>query len=108
MTPSRNIACVMTTGEVRCDMAQRTWQTSPKPAGCAGAVGTGVRLAGTAGGELTCAGDTVAAPGLTVLAYGRGVRFAGVVCVSRESGVRCENTSTGHGFRVARTTYDLF
>lgn len=107
-TPSRNIACTMTADEVRCDVAQRTWQTPPKPADCAAAYGTGARLAGTDPGELTCAGEMVAGPAPTVLGYGDGVRFAGVVCVSRETGVRCENTSTGHGFRVARASYDLF
>ncbi len=107
-TPSRNIACMMSADEVRCDVAQRSWQTPPKPAGCGGDYGKGAQLAGAGSGELTCAGDTMADPGLTVLAYGQGVRFGGVVCVSRETGLRCANESTGHGFRVARASYDLF
>ncbi|MBN9102030.1 MULTISPECIES: serine/threonine-protein kinase [unclassified Pseudonocardia] len=107
-TPSRNIACMMSADEVRCDVAQNSWKTPPKPADCIGDYGNGARLAGTGSGELTCAGDTVADPSLTVLAYGQGVRFAGVVCISRETGMRCANESTGHGFRVARASYDLF
>lgn len=107
-TPSRNIACMMTADEVRCDVAQRSWQTPPKPADCIGDFGNGARLAGTGSGELTCVSDTVADPALTVLAYGEGVRFGGVVCVSSETGMRCANESTGHGFRVARASYDLF
>ena len=58
--------------------------------------------------ELTCATDTVADPGLQVLQYGQAVSFGGVVCDSQETGVRCVNRATGHGFRVARASYDLF
>jgi hypothetical protein len=50
----------------------------------------------------------VAGSSLPVLAYGNAVRFDGVVCVSRESGMRCENSQTRHGFNVARASYDLF
>jgi hypothetical protein len=108
VTPSGNIACMMTADEVRCDVARRTWTTPPTPADCDGAYGTGASLTGSGPGVLTCVGDTVADPALKVLAYDQGVRYAGVVCVSRETGLRCENTSTGHGFQVARATYDLF
>ncbi|MCW2717714.1 serine/threonine-protein kinase [Pseudonocardia sp.] len=107
-TPSRNIDCSMTADVVRCDVITRTWRLPPKPAGCSGAYGDGAVLRGSGQGELSCVSDTVADPALTVLDYGTGVRFGGVVCVSRESGLRCENTSTGHGFRVARASYDLF
>jgi len=50
----------------------------------------------------------VADPGLRVLAYGQAVSFGGIVCDSQETGVRCTNRATGHGFRVARGSYDLF
>jgi eukaryotic-like serine/threonine-protein kinase len=107
-TPSRNIACQMSADEVRCDVVERTWQVPPAPADCPLAYGTGASLTGQGAGTLTCAGDTVADPGLATLAYGQGVRLSGVVCVSRESGLRCENTGTRHGFRVSRGSYDLF
>lgn len=107
-TPSRNIACQLSAESARCDVAQRSWQTPPKPADCAGDYGGGATLSGSGSGALTCAGDTVADPSLVVLDYGQGVRFDDVVCVSRETGLRCQNTATGHGFRVARASYDLF
>jgi len=110
-TPSRNIACSMSdgpTGETRCDVAQHTWQLPPKPPDCTLDYGGGAVLTGTGRGELTCAGDTVADPSLAVLPYGQAVVYGGVVCVSRESGVRCTNPATGHGFRVARASYELF
>ena len=50
----------------------------------------------------------MADPGLKVLAYGQGVSYGGIVCDSQETGVRCVNRATGHGFRVARASFDLF
>ena len=40
--------------------------------------------------------------------YRQAVSYGGVVCDSQETGVRCVNRATGHGFRVARASYDLF
>ena len=108
VTPSRNIACRMSTGDVRCDVVQRTWEVPPPPAECTRSYGTGAVLAGSGKGELSCVGDTVADPSLSVLDYGQGVRFGDMVCVSKENGMRCENPRTGHGFAVARASYDLF
>ena len=108
VTPSRNIACRMSTGDVRCDVVQRTWEVPPPPADCAQSYGTGAILVGSGKGQLSCVGDTVADPSLSVLDYGQGVRFGDMVCVSKESGMRCENPQTGHGFAVARASYDLF
>jgi eukaryotic-like serine/threonine-protein kinase len=108
VTPSRNIACRMSTGDVRCDVAQRTWEVPPPPADCTQSYGTGAILAGSGKGQLSCVGDTLADSSLSVLDYGQGVRFGDVVCVSKESGMRCENSRTGHGFNVARAAYDLF
>ncbi len=107
-SPSRNIACAMTTEQVRCDVAQNTWQLPPEPADCAAAYGRGAVLSGSGRGELSCISDTVADPALPVLPYDQGVRFAGVVCTSLQTGLRCTNTATGHGFRLARASYDLF
>jgi hypothetical protein len=108
VTPSRNIACRMSTGDVRCDVVQRTWEVPPPPADCTQSYGTGAILTGSGKGHLSCVGDTVADPSLSVLDYGQGVRFGEMVCVSKENGMRCENPRTGHGFAVARASYDLF
>jgi hypothetical protein len=43
-----------------------------------------------------------------VLGYGEAVRWGSTVCVSRPSGVRCENGATLHGFAVSRTSFELF
>jgi hypothetical protein len=108
VTPSGNIACSMSTREVRCDVAQRSWTLPDKPASCTADFGAGTVLAGTGKGALSCASDSVAAPSLQVLGYGTAVWADGVLCSSRESGVRCENPQTKHGFQVARADYDVF
>lgn len=113
-TPSGNISCQMSDtsatsdGDARCDVAQRSWQAPPKPADCAGDYGAGATVSGAEKAQLTCATDTVADPDLEVLQYGQAVSYGGVVCDSQETGVRCVNRATGHGFRVARASYDLF
>ncbi|MFC4947679.1 protein kinase domain-containing protein [Pseudonocardia sp. GCM10023141] len=107
-TPSRNIACMMGSGEVRCDVVQRAWQLPPKPAACQLAWGTGATLRGTGQAELTCAGDTVADATLVVLGYGEGVQLDSVVCVSRESGLSCQNPTTHHGFLLSRETFEVY
>lgn len=110
-SPSRNITCLMAQtdgGSVRCDVAARNWQVPPPPSSCTAVWGPGAELDGSASGALTCAGDTVTDPSVAVLDYGRSVTYGNVVCVSRDTGVRCTNTTTEHGFRVSRATYELF
>ncbi len=113
-TPSHNIACVLSDpsptgdGTARCDVPQHTWAAPPKPADCVGDYGAGASVSGSEKGTLTCASDAVPDPGLKVLQYGQAVSYGGIVCDSQETGLRCVNAATGHGFRVARGSYDLF
>lgn len=108
VTPSKNIACSMSSREVRCDVAQNAWKLPAKPGGCTGDFGGGAVLGRTGSGELVCASDTVADSSSKVLEYGTAVWRDGVLCASRETGVRCENPQTKHGFQVARAAFDLF
>ncbi len=107
-SPSHNIACAMTADGARCDVVNRSWRLPPRDPACTAAWGRGAQVTGTGAGTLTCASDTVADRGLPVLGYGRSVRLADVVCVSKATGVRCTNAATGHGFDVARGDYELF
>jgi eukaryotic-like serine/threonine-protein kinase len=108
VTPSGNISCSMSADEVRCDVGQNNWKLPTKPADCKADFGNGTVLDGTARGALSCASDSVADSSLKVLDYGTAVWSAGVLCSSRETGVRCENPQTKHGFQVARAAYDVF
>lgn len=108
VTPSGNIACRMSADEVRCDVAQQTWKLPAEPAGCTGTFGAGTVLVGSGSGELSCVSDSLAGSGMETLEYGTAVRRDGVLCASRENGVRCENEQTRHGFQVARAAFELF
>jgi hypothetical protein len=107
-TPSGNIACALSGDETRCDVLENSWDLPPAPADCDQDFGSGTLLVGDRAGELSCVGDTVAEPGLPVLEYGTALRHDGVLCASRETGLRCEDERTGHGFEVARAAYELF
>jgi serine/threonine protein kinase len=108
VTPSGNIACAMSPEEVRCDVAERSWTLPAAPADCTEEFGAGAVVSGAEPGRLSCAEGTVAQRGLEVLEYGTAVRRDGVLCASRETGVRCEDERTRHGFQVARADYELF
>jgi hypothetical protein len=107
-TPSRNIACLVSSGQARCDVRERSWQIPQTPSDCTATYGTGAVLGQGQRGELSCVSDTLVDRSLRVLQYGQAVRLGEIVCTSRESGVRCEDEGSGHGFAVARASYDLF
>ncbi|WP_232662034.1 serine/threonine-protein kinase [Pseudonocardia sp. TRM90224] len=107
-TPSGNIACQMSTTEVRCDVLTQSWDVPPTPASCRGTWAQGTVLAAGRPGELSCVADSLAAPELGVLEYGEAVQLAGVVCVSRQTGVRCESRTTLHGFSISKAAFELF
>jgi hypothetical protein len=98
----------VSSGQARCDVHERTWQVPQKPADCAFDFGTGAVLDQGQRGQLSCVSDTLVDPSLRVLAYGEAVQLGDITCVSRETGVRCEDAGSGHGFAVARASYDLF
>jgi len=100
-TPSHNIACVMATSGVRCDIAKHSWKPPPKPKSCPVDYGNGLTLGRHGRAEFTCAGDTVLGMG-AVLPYGAVKRKRPFVCRSLESGVRCVNGGNGHGFFLSR------
>jgi hypothetical protein len=100
-TPSHNIACVMLSTEVRCDIAKRSWTPPPKPKSCPLDYGNGLTVGLRGRAAFTCAGDTVLGMG-EVLPYGAVKRKLPFVCRSLESGVHCVNRRNGHGFFLSR------
>lgn len=43
-----------------------------------------------------------------LLPYGQSITAHGFTCTSNESGIRCEHNSSGHGFRIARNSNEIF
>jgi hypothetical protein len=129
-TPSGRIVCIIADNSVRCDFISddKAW-TSPQPKGCDLSWGDSLYLTQTAGS--TCHGDTLAdtpaldsgyvnwrrssdptveVNGLTLAAlpYGSALLVGTLQCDSATTGVTCKNTSTGHGFSMAREAYSIF
>lgn len=105
-SPSGNIGCALDSAGARCDVAEHEWTAPATPASCTLDWGQGV-VVGPEGSSYVCAGDSTLGAA-TVLEYGAVAERGTVRCASEESGMRCEDSSTGHGFDVARATVELF
>jgi hypothetical protein len=104
-SPSGNIGCQVDETSARCDIAQHSWQAPPKPADCTLSSGSALSVEDTAG--FPCVGDS-AMGSPNQLAYGDALRVGVFTCTSRETGVQCENSTTKHGFVLARDSYRLY
>ena len=113
-SPSSNIMCGIfadpNQGGVRCDIGEWTF-SAPPPQDC-GALDYrgGIAQVGPDGaGQIgACASDTLADRSNPVLGYGQTAGAGRYACVSAEDGVTCANIDTGHGFRVAKASYQVF
>lgn len=90
-SPSRNIACQMTTTLVICLTQQPTQKATVDRRGKVVACR----------GSLKCAGNP--GEGVKVLGYGKSVRVGGFRCTVRMTGVTCVRVASGKGFRIARS-----
>lgn len=43
-----------------------------------------------------------------VLPYGHSITFGDMICESSEDGMTCRSLTSGHGFRLSRSDYELF
>lgn len=109
-SPSGNIGCQIIPGtSVRCDMLEHTWSPPPRPDYCKSLMAWGQGLILKAGGDahVVCAGDTTMTKD-NPLGYGDSITAGSLRCDSAESGMTCKDTGTGHGFTIARDSYNLF
>jgi hypothetical protein len=106
-SPSGNIGCYLTADGARCDIAKKSWSPPPAPDSCTLDWGFGVAVGKDGEATFTCAGDTVLGA-RDKLEYGESLKAGPIRCDSASAGMRCENTATGHGFRLAKEQYDLF
>jgi hypothetical protein len=106
-TPSKNIACALTSKSVRCDILRKDWKPPPKPADCVLDWGFGVFIE-NGRANFICAGDSVIGAATTTLAYGKALRSGHLLCDSESVALRCSDETTGHGFTLAVAQYSLF
>lgn len=107
VTPSKNIGCFVSAESARCDIVTKSWKAPPQPADCDLAWGNGMSVTADGEAAVVCAGDTVLGAS-QVLPYGEAVRVGDLVCTSAETGVRCADEPSGHGFTLSRQAYALF
>ena len=105
-SPTRNIACWMTVGGVRCDVSSHTWTVPPKLDGCQHDYGA-MEIGETGPGYLGCTSDAIGGSE-NIIPYGEGIAYKGFECRSSQQGMYCRNLRTGHGFLAAAERYILF
>jgi hypothetical protein len=100
-SPRHNIGCAITKSGARCDIRERAWEPPPKPGSCPVDWGNGLEVGRRGVATFTCAGDTVLG-GKRVLGYRESIERGRFRCTSYRNGVRCLNTRSDHGFKIAR------
>jgi hypothetical protein len=113
-SPSGNISCFVVPGKpsvLRCSIPHASYAAALQGRCMARASldWHGFELAARATGAITCSGGVLYSPdtqrpSYVVLPYGRRWRREGFTCLSRQSGVTCEN-ATGHGLLLSRTSW---
>lgn len=110
-SPTGNITCTMANSDqgayAVCSVAEADWQV-PDPGDCDLDWVTTELSVGETSSAGSCRGDYPHTEEPTTLEYGRGLRVADVVCESRDTGMTCSNTETGHGFHASRGSYRAF
>ena len=108
-TPTRNIVCSVRSDGVSCGIKEFTYEVPPVPDDC-GLAGWGqffgVKKDGL--GQIQCADGIPADPWSPVLQYGDMTRAGRFECQSAETGIRCLDIDTGHGFDLSRESYSTF
>jgi hypothetical protein len=107
VAPSGNVACMIDSTFVRCDIIDRDWPLPPRPADCEFDYGQGISLSAGGPAEFVCAGDTVFGPD-EVLRYDEWVAVGSLRCDSAVDGMTCRDSGSGHGFFISRQSYRLF
>lgn len=114
VSPSRNIFCLMDDNSVLCASEESEIQVPEEERQrCATDIGDAIVLNRGKPAVLLCHGDPAylatgqlgdVAP---TLEYGASITFGPITCRSMTTGVRCSDPTTGHGFRLARASYEL-
>jgi hypothetical protein len=105
-SPTGNITCQMDRRYAVCIIGERDYPVTPRAADCT--QDRAPLFSVRTGGKATfgsCEGGVVG-PGSS-LPYGTTSVVGPMACLSRQSGMLCWSSRTGHGFRVARASYDL-
>ena len=104
-SPSGNISCGILDGNAGCLVFDNSWDVPPPDEYCDATWGGSVEVE-NGPGRLTCVGGLLADG--PALPYGYEIEHGPILCRSDETGVTCDNLTTGHGFKVSRASFDLY
>ncbi|HET6816782.1 MAG TPA: hypothetical protein VFH66_06100 [Mycobacteriales bacterium] len=105
------VVCDIDAGSAGCEMHRPTlWKVPPKPSGCHDDWLGGVELTHPRPARFGCwsGAPGLGVPSIPEVKTGRVVVDGPMRCSVRRDGVRCEDTSTGHGFVYTRAAYRLY
>ncbi len=108
LTPSRNIGCAISRGQVRCDIGEHVYRTPRKPSGCQGDYGQSIAVTKQGIAAFICVTDSAIRRRAPVLAYGSSTVVGDFGCTSRTSGIRCFDLKSRHGFWLSQQQPVLF
>ncbi len=104
-SPSGNISCGILDGNAGCLVFDNSWDVPPPDEYCDATWGGSVEVE-NGPGRLTCVGGLLADG--PALPYGYEIEHGPILCRSDETGVTCDNLTTGHGFKVNRASFNLY
>ena len=108
VTDDGNIACLMRSKFVRCDVSKHKWTAPPKPKKCEFDYGSSLYLnTQEKKAGFACVSDATGA----TMEYPPGTKFktGDNVCRLRKNGkVKCRNKVGDYGFTVGKKSYSLF
>jgi uncharacterized protein DUF6636 len=108
VSPSGNIVCTVRP-VIDCVITQADYDDLPRPHSCIGDWNDHDFTVGRDRGVRgSCRTDTPFRAKQSVLAYGDATILDGHACQSEETGMTCWDTTTSHGFLIARAGYTLF
>ncbi|WP_338886656.1 DUF6636 domain-containing protein [Rhodococcus sovatensis] len=84
----------------------------PRPEDCMISWGNGIRVTNAGEAEFMCSGGAVYTSGGESidppLAVGQSIEADGYSCLSASNGISCTNDETGHGFRIAPDSNEIY
>lgn len=109
-SPSGNITCLIApdpdgVATVRCDLLESAIRER-HDCGGTGDWGQSVELTRGKAASMICISDTVADPSAPALPYGASTQVGPISCTSSVDGMYCSD-DTGHGFRLAKASYEV-
>lgn len=101
------IQCGLAPNGARCSISSYSYQVPAMPAGqtCKSAWGSVFDLSDAGSGTLGCRSSD--GLGGNVLSYGYSLTEGTYSCESRQSGMTCRNSATGHFFSMSTGAYNL-